>query len=351
MAHDIAAAGSRTAGESAAPLTPEPLMRLGFGFWGSKVLMSAVELGVFAALVPGPLDADRLGAKVGLHPRARRDFLDALVSLDLLEREDGQYRNTPLTARFLDPALPAYVGGMAALCNDRLYPDWAHLSTVLRTGRPLRETGSDEDTFTAIYRVEGSAEQFARAMTGASLGLGRMIAGAFPWDRYRTFADVGCAEGGVAVQIALAHQHLAGIGLDLSPIKPIFERYVASFGLGDRLRFQTGDITAVPIPSADVVLLGHMLHGLDLDGKRALLAKAYAALPEGGALIVFDMVIDDDRRQHTLGLLMSLNMLIQTAGGFDYTAAEGIGWLREAGFREARVEPLPGPQSLVIGIK
>jgi hypothetical protein len=326
-------------------------MQLAFGFWQSKVLLSAVELGVFAALVPGPLDAQTLGERVGLHPRATRDFLDSLVSLTVLEREDGQYSNTPVTSVFLDPRKPTYIGGMLELCNDRLYDDWAHLTTALRTGRPRRGSGPNDDHFTEIYRVEGGAEKFARAMTGVSWGIAQMIAAKIPWSRYQSFVDVGCAEGGVTVQLALAHPHLTGIGLDLPPVGPVFDAYVASFGLADRLRFHAEDIFKGALPSADVVLLGHMLHGLDLEGKRTLIAKAYAALPAGGALIVFDMIIDDDRRRNMPGLLMSLNMLIETAGGYDYTGAECLGWLGEAGFREHRIQPLAGPHSMAIAIK
>jgi len=336
---------------AAAILTPEPLMRLGFGFWGSKVLMSAVELGVFKALTGGPLSGEALGERLGLHPRGTRDFLDALVSLGLLDREAGRYSNAPLAREFLDPARPAYVGGMAMLCNDHLYQDWGGLTAALRTGLPRRRAIEADTDYAEIYPVAEHAATFAQAMTGASLALGQALAGRLAWRRYRTFLDVGCAQGGVTVQIALAHAHLTGLGLDLPPVRPVFEEYVASFGLEDRLRFQTGDVFRDPLPDADVVVIGHMLHGLDLDGKRMLIAKAYEALPSGGMVVVFDMMIDDERRSNTLGLLMSLNMLIETAGGFDYTGAECLAWLGEAGFHETRIEPLPGPQSMAIGIK
>ncbi len=338
-------------GTTATELTSEPLMRLGFGFWGSRVLMSAVELGVFAALVPGPLDVDALMVRTGLHRRGARDFLDALVSFGLLQREDGRYSNTPLSSEFLDPARPSYVGKMADLCNHHLYGDWATLTHALKTGRRQRSVASADPTYTEVYPVGADARTFAEAMTGPSLPLGTELANRLPWDAYCNLVDVGCAQGGVTVQVARAHPHLTGIGLDLPPVRTCFEEYVASAGLADRLRFQPGDIFRDPVPSADVVMLGHMLHGLDLNGKRTLLAKAHAALPTGGMLIVFDMMIDDARRRNTLGLLMSLNMLLETDGGFDYTGSECLGWVREAGFRETRIEPLTGPQTMVVAIK
>jgi hypothetical protein len=126
---------------------------------------------------------------------------------------------------------------------------------------------------------------------------------------------------------------------------------VAGFGLGERLKFSGGDFFSDPMPEADVLVMGHILHDWNLDEKRILLQKAYDALPEGGALIVYEAIIDDERRENAFGLLMSLNMLIETPGGFDYTGADCQGWMAEAGFRNSYVEPLAGPDSMVVGIK
>ena len=104
------------------------------------------------------------------------------------------------------------------------------------------------------------------------------------------------------------------------------------------------------MPKADVIVMGHILHDWDLTQK-ANLRRAFDALPKGGAVIVYDAIIDDDRRENAFGLLMSLNMLIETSGGFDYTGADCQVWMREAGFSETRVEPLVGPDSMVIGLK
>src|SRR5262249_59682382 len=113
----------------------------------------------------------------------------------------------------------------------------------------------------------------------------------------------------------------------------IFDGHVASLGLGERLSFTAGDFFTDPLPPADVLVMGHILHDWNLDEKRLLLRKAYDALPKGGALIVYDAIIDDGRRSNTFGLLMSLNMLIETPGGFDYTGADCRAWMRQAGFR------------------
>jgi hypothetical protein len=205
--------------------------------------------------------------------------------------------------------------------------------------------------FEAIYTDPQLLRGFARAMTASSLGPAQAIAATFPWDRYRTVIDIGCAEGCVPVQVALAHDHMGGGGFDMPVVEPLFDEYVAAAGLSERLAFHRGDFFADDLPNADVLVMGRILHDWDLDEKRLLLEKAHAALPEGGALIVYESIIDDDRRENAFGLLMSLNMLIETAGGFDFTGADCQGWMAEAGFRESYVQHLLGPTSMVVGIK
>jgi hypothetical protein len=334
-------------------VTPDAIMELGFGFWGSKALLSAVELGLFSELAAaGPLERDALRERLGLHERSATDFLDALVALGMLEREDGRYSNTPATEVFLDRAKPSYVGGILEMANARLYPFWGSLTEGLRTGELQNEAkGGGENFFEKLYADPQRLAQFAHAMTAVSMGAAQAIAAKFPWQDRKTVIDVGCAEGMVPVQVALAHDHISGGGFDLPPLEPIFNQLVSGAGLADRLEFTGGDFFEQDLPQADVLVMGHILHDWGLDEKRVLLQKAYDALPEGGALIVYDAIIDDERRGNAFGLLMSLNMLIETPGGFDYTAADCRGWMQEAGFRESRVEHLVGPDSMVVGIK
>jgi hypothetical protein len=342
-------AGSASTGST--PLKLDRILELGFAFWGAKTLLSAVELGLFSALAHGPLACEPLREHLALHPRGARDFFDALVALGMLERHDDRYSNTPETDLFLDRAKPTYIGGLLEMANVRLYPFWGMLTEGLRTGRPQNESRSGGNFFSALCQDQDRLRMFLQAMSGGSMGTARAIGARFPWSDYRTFLDVGTAQGGLPVQIALAHRHLSGGGFDLPPVGPIFEEYVASFGLGGRLCFHAGDFFADPLPEADVLVMGHILHDWNLQEKRTLVARAHHALPTGGALLVYDRIFDDERRTNASGLLMSLNMLIETPGGFDYTAADCRAWLREAGFRHSYVSSLAGPYSMVVGIK
>ena len=332
-------------------LAPDHILQTGLGFWSAKTLLSAVELGLFTELSRGPLDAEAIRQRLGLHQRGIRDFLDALVAMRFLERRDGRYSNAAETDFFLDRNKPTYVGGILEMCNARLYTFWGSLTEALRTGQPQNEAKTGEDFFGELYATPERLEGFLKAMTGLSLGTAHAIAKKFPWADYETVADVGAAQGAMPVHLALAHPHLRAIGYDLPVVQPIFEKYAKQNGVADRVSFKSGDFFKDPLPNVDVIIMGHILHDWNLEQKKMLIQKAFAALPEGGAFIVYEALIDDDRSKNAFGLGMSLNMLIETPGGFDYTGADCQGWMREAGFRETRVQHLVGPDSMVIGIK
>lgn len=331
---------------------PAGILQLGFGFFASRTLLAAVEFGVFTELAKGPATLDQLRTRLGLHPRSARDFLDGLVALHMLTRDDaGRYANTPEADLFLDRAKPSYVGGILEMCSRRLYGFWNALPEALRTGEHQNEAKQGIDLFATLYADPVRLEGFLGAMTGISLGLAHALAAKFPWRNYKTLIDVGCAQGAVPTVVAKAHPHLTGGGFDLRAVRPVFEHFVERHGLSDRLKFHAGDFFKDPLPKADVLIMGHILHDWDLPTKRKLVRKAYDALPAGGALIVYDMMIDDARRENVMGFMMSLNMLIETDGGFDYSGADCRGWLSEAGFRDVRTEPLVGPHSMTTGVK
>jgi len=331
---------------------PDHILQVGMGFFASKALLSAVEMQLFTELAKHPEPLEEVSGRLGLHPRSARDFLDALVALGFIERRDGVYFNTPDSDLFLDKRKPSYIGGILEMANQRLYGHWNHLTAGLRTGEQQNETrGGGESPFKLLYADPERLRGFLKAMTGISRGANMTIAHKFPFKNYRSAVDVGTAQGDLIAQVALANPHIAGIGFDLPEVAPIFEDYAAANGLSDRVRFQPGSFFDDPIPSADVVMMGHILHDWDLDTKMMLIRKAYNALPEGGSFVVYETIIDDDRSKNAFGLLMSLNMLIETPGGFDYTGADCIGWMKTVGFHSTRVEHLVGPDSMVVGIK
>jgi hypothetical protein len=331
--------------------TADHILQIAYGFWKSKALFSAVELGVFTTLANGPLDLETLTARLRLHGRGARDFFDALVALNLLNRDAaGRYCNTSDADLYLDRDKPTYIGGLLEHLNARHYQNWTWLTRALRSGAPQSgalATGS----YPALYADKVAQEIFLNGMTAGSLLAARALVRNFPWSRYRTLVDIGTAQGCVPVEIARVHHHLTGGGFDLPEVEPVFAAYVQKHALGERLRFFPGDFFADPLPAADVLVMGRILHNWDLATKKLLLKKAYDALPQGGALIVYDPLVDNERRTRAHGLLSSLNMLIETAGGFEYTGAECTSWMREVGFVETRIEPLSDVHTAIIAIK
>ena len=333
--------------------SPDGILQLGFAFWASRTFLTAVEMGLFTELAKrGPMTLAQLEQQFKLHPRSSRDFADALVALGMLGRDGDKYANTPDSALFLDRNKPAYIGGILEMCSERLYPFWDALPEALRDGKPKNEAArGGKHFFEELYADPDRLKLFLQSMTGLSMGSAIGIAQKFPFGKYKTCIDIGCAQGCVSVQVALAHKHITGGGFDLPVVQPIFDEYIQSFELQSRLKFHAGNFMSDPLPKADVLVMGHILHDWDLAEKQMLIKKAYDALPSGGALVLHEALIDDDRRKNAFGLLMSLNMLIETPGGFDYTGADAKKWLTAAGFKDISVEPLVGPDSMVIAIK
>ena len=336
--------------------TPERILQTGMAFWSSKALLSAVELGLFTALADGPLSAEQLRDRLGLHPRAVPDFPDALLALGFLEREGvgeaATYRNSEDAQAFLDRRSPRYVGGLLEMANARLYPFWGDLTEALRTGRPqneIKHTG--EPMFVKLYEDPARLEQFMAAMSGISAGNFAQLAERFDFRPYRTLADIGGATGQLACTVAARHPRLACTTLDLPAVTEIARRHIEARGLADRVQARPIDFFADPFPAADVITMGMILHDWNLEKKLLLMRKAYEALPEGGCLIAVDHVIDDARRRNAFGLLMSLNMLIEFGDAFDYTGADFDRWAREVGFRRTELIPLAGPASAAVAHK
>jgi predicted O-methyltransferase YrrM len=337
-------------------LSPARIMEVGMAFWPAKVLLSAIELQLFTTLGSGSMTAGELQSALGLHARANPDFFDTLVALRFLDRDgdsaNGRYRNTPETGAFLDRNSPRFVGGFLEMANARLYHFWGDLTEALRTGsaqNEIKHTG--QPMFAELYSQPERLEQFMDAMAGISAGNFQALADKFDFSRYHTLCDVGGATGQLSSIVATRHPHIRCTSLDLPPATAIAARKIAAAGVADRVTAQAIDFFADPLPKADVVTMGMILHDWNLEKKQQLVKKAYDALPPGGAFIVVENLIDDARRENAFGLMMSLNMLIEFGDAFDFTGADFDRWCRDAGFRRTEVIPLAGPASAGVAYK
>ncbi len=334
---------------------PSHIMQVGMGFWASKTLLSAVELELFTVLGDRTMTAAQVGDRVGLHPRALFDFLDALVALELLDREGsgehGGYRNTPASAAFLDKNSPQYLGGMLEMANARLYRFWGNLTEALKTGEPQNELKEGSGApFELLYSNEERLEQFLRAMQGVQMGNFHTLMEKVDLGKYRSFCDVGGANGTLAAIVANRYPEMSCTTFDLPQVAPVARRHLCAMD-ADRVEIVAGDFFRDELPRADVITMGNILHDWNETQKRTLIGKAYTAVNDGGMFIAIENIIDNDRRRNAFGLLMSLNMLIELPGGFDYTGRQFDAWAREAGFQSTEIVPLAGPASAAIAFK
>jgi hypothetical protein len=333
-----------------------PILQTAFSFWSSKVLLTAVEFGLFTRLGQRKLTAAELGAELELHPRGTFDFFDALVAMGFLAREGdgpgGRYHNTDAGLLYLDRNGPRYVGGILEMLNARLFRFWHDLPAALRSGKPQNEVKhGGKGVFEELYAELPRLEQFMGAMTGLSRINFEALAEKFDFAPFQTLCDVGGATGLLSIEVARRHPHVSCTSFDLPQVEPIARKAIAAAGMSARVRTAAGDFFKDPLPGADVITMGMILHDWNLEKKKHLIRSAFAALPPGGALVAIEALIDDRRRENVFGLLMSLNMLIEFGDAFDYSGADFRAWCTEAGFRRFEVLHLAGASSAAVAYK
>jgi hypothetical protein len=331
-------------------------MDIGMGFWPAKVLLSALELGLFTTLGGKSMTGAELQGALGLHARANPDFFDTLLALSLLERDgdgpEARYRNTAETALFLDRNSPRFMAGFLEMANARLYRFWGDLTDGLRTGSPQNELKhSGKSMFAELYSTPERLEQFMEAMAGISAANFQAFAETFDFSGYGTLCDIGGATGQLSVCVARQHPHMRCTSADLPEATRIAEKRVGAAGVAERVSTTAIDFFSDPLPQADVITMGMILHDWNLEKKLHLIKAAYEALPPGGAFVVIENLIDDARRTNAFGLMMSLNMLIEFGDAFDFTGADFIGWCRQVGFQRFDVIPLAGSASAGVAYK
>jgi len=336
--------------------SPNAILQTAFAFWQSKVLLTGVEFGVFTKLADHRLTGAELGAQLQFHPRGIADFFDALVAMRFLDREgdgpEARYFNTSESSMFLDQASPRYIGGILVMLNARLFRFWNDLPEALRTGRPQNEIKhGQKGMFEELYSDLPRLEQFMGAMTGLSRMNFEAFAAKFNFAGYQTLCDVGGATGLLSVEVAKRHCHLNCVSFDLPAVEPVAKKHIAAAGLANRIATASGDFFQDPLPKADIITMGMILHDWNLEKKMHLIRSAFNALPPGGALVAIEALIDDARRENVQGLLMSLNMLIEFGDAFDYTGADFRRWCGEVGFQRFDVVHLTGPSSAAVAYK
>ena len=338
---------------------PSKIMQIGMGFWAAKTLLAAVKFKLFTLLAGKKMSAAEIKKALKLQTTDRHvyDWLDALTTLGFLQREgvwdEAAYSNGMDTEIFLDTNKPSYIGGILEMGNNRLYHFWGDLEEGLLTGQPQNESkgGHNMDFFTKLYQSEQKLQEFMDAMSGIQMGNFMVLCKKFDFNKYKTMADVGGADGWLSIQVCLQHPSIQCINYDLPAVEPLAKKKIARFNLGDRIQTMSGDFLKDELPKAEVITMGNIIHGLNEEAKQGLINKVYQALPENGVLITIENIIDNNRDQNLFGLLMSLNMLIENGDAFDYTPNDFEKWAKKAGFKRTEILPLAGPTSAAIAYK
>lgn len=337
---------------------PSNIMQIGLGFWASKVLLTAVNAGLFTHLARKPLSLKEIKVLFNWNcmDRHASDFLDTLYALKFLMREGiGEtaiYSNTVDTDFFLDKQKPGYIGGILEMANNRLFRFWANLDEAMKTGKLQNEAANQgENLFEAVYKSPELTREFIHAMTGIQVGNFIAFANKFDFSNYKTLCDIGGSGAMLSIQVALHNPHITCNSFDLPPVEAVALDNITQFHLSDRIKTTNGDFFKDTFPKADVIVMGNILHDWSEEKKLILIKKAFDALPVGGAFVAIENVIDNQRSQNVFGLTMSLNMLIETEEGFDYTLSDFENWAKQAGFKTVEQIPLAGPSSAAIAYK
>jgi hypothetical protein len=333
--------------------TPSDIKRLGNAFCHAKLLLTASEVGLFADLDthggPDGSTAAEVGVRLGLHERGLADFLDALVVLGLLTRYQGRYAATEATRRHLVPGRPTYIGGFLNRANTVLYPAWGNLTAALRTGEPQVPSAQDGE-FERMLSEPRQQAQYLRMMDAVNTQLAPLLADAVDWSRFRSLVDVGGARGNLAAHLVLAHPHLTATVFDLPVMAGPLAEHMAELRPPSAVAFVGGNFFVDPLPAGDLLVIGHVLHNWSPEERQLLVKKAFAAVNPGGALLVYDAMLDDEPTD-LARLVVSLNMLLVTKGGSEYPATECRRWLADAGFVDVRSQALGSADTLVLGRK
>ena len=334
------------------PPDPSPVLDLLIAFRRSKTMFAAVALGVFDALAGGPKSAAALAGELHAHPDALARLLDACVGLGLLRHDPAGYANTPVADTYLTAASPRRMTGYIAFTNDILWKLWADLEGGIREGTPgwKRSFGWDGPIFANIFRTEAQRREFTMGMHGFGLISSPEVVAAFDLSRFRRLVDLGGATGHLAVAACRRYPDLRAVVFDLPQVVPLAAELVAATEVADRVEVTAGDFFADELPDADLYALGRILHDWADDKALTLLRKMYARLPVGGAVLVAEKLIADDRAGPPWAQMQDVNMLLVTEGR-ERTLAGYADLLKQAGFAEVEGRRTTAPVDAVLAVK
>jgi hypothetical protein len=332
-----------------APVTPERIFQLAWGYAPPLVLEAAIRHHVFDVLDRGPKTVSEVSKATGASERGLTAIMNVLVGLDFLSKDQqGTYSLTPESAAFLVSTKPGFQGGLIRHTSEHLVPRWLHLNKVVATGEPVSAVnqqgpGSDffaefvDDIFPMSYHV---AAELARQLhlNGANgpVSVLDLAAGSGVW--------------GIALAQSSSQVHVTAV--DWPGVIPVTRKTVARFGLADRFSFVEGDLLQADFGAGhNVATLGHILHSEGVERSKALLAKTFDALAPGGTIAAAEFLVNADRTGPLGGLIFAVNMLVNTDCGDTFSFEEIGGWLSEAGFVDARTLDTHGPSPLILATR
>ncbi len=336
------------------PSPPDPAVVLDLleAFRRSRVMFAALELGVFDRLAAGPAASADLARDLKADPDALGRLLDACVCVGLLARDGAGYANAPAAAAYLTAASPRRLTGYARYSGAVLWKLWFHLADAVREGshRWKQTFGKEGAIFDHFFRSDEDRREFLMGMHGQGQLSSPEVAAAFDLGRFRQLVDLGGATGHLAVAACRRYPGLRAVVFDLPAVVPLAREVVAASGVGERVQVVAGDFFADPLPEADLFALGRILHDWSEDKVRRLLRKVCERLPAGGALLVAEKLLDDDRNGPPWAVLQSLNMLVCTEGK-ERTLGEYEALLKEAGFAHVEGQRLAGPLDALLAVR
>lgn len=326
--------------KDAAGVLPDDIVEMIRGFMPSRAVLTALELDVFTAVGDGAT-AQQVAGKIQCGVRATESLLNALVALKLLQKDNGTFKNTPLSARFFVEGVPDSAR-MGQLHLANMWKRWSTLTDALKAGTSVAQRGGDD-----------WVKPFIAAMDVNARGRARGVAQAAGVNGAKRMLDLGGGSGAYSIAFAKTAPGLQCEIVDLADVLPITQEHIRKAVLADRISTRPGDMLTVTLEAGkyDLVLLSAICHMFSPDDNRQLLKRAYEALAPQGRLVISDFVLDPDKTAPRFGALFALNMLVATQAGSSYSEPEYAAWLKEAGFAESKRVRMPGPASLMIATK